>query len=83
VRVVSDDRVRIKRVERLAQGGGDLEKLPQGVADSLGARLDEYLGQELRVGRHVEYFALESFAVRVNVFADTDGTLWVEKVAVS
>lgn len=74
-------RVRIGAVQHQAGAAESLARLPSELLRALYERLDDYVGQELDVGTHVQWLKLEDRRIRVNFFVDTDGTLWVERLA--
>ena len=55
--------------------------LPDEVVDALDAALVARRGTDLAGGEHVELLLVQGRAVRVNLFLDCDGTLWVEGLA--
>jgi hypothetical protein len=76
---MSADRVQAVRwLEGLrpARGG-----LPDEVVDAVDAALGARQGAALAGGDHVELLWVAGRAVRVNLFLDRDGTLWVEGLA--
>ena len=46
----------------------------------LGELRDQYEGQELSEGDHVQALVLEQRVVRANLFVDKNGILWVESL---
>ncbi len=55
--------------------------LPDEVVDAVDAALGARQGAELAGGDHIELLWVAGRAVRVNLFLDCDGTLWVEGLA--
>lgn len=55
--------------------------LPDEVVDAVDAALGARRGAALAGGDHVELLWVSGRAVRVNLFLDCDGTLWVEGLA--
>lgn len=55
--------------------------LPDELVDAVDAALGARRGAELAGGDHVELLWVAGRAVRVNLFLDCDGTLWVEGLA--
>ena len=75
--------VRISAVRHVDGLAEQLAELPDAVSEVLYAQLTGFRDTELREGDHVELLRVDGRAVRVNFFVDTDGTLWIERLAVS
>jgi hypothetical protein len=69
----------VRHVDGLAE---ELAKLPEEVSEVLYEQLTGWRDRELPGGEHLEMLLIEGRAVRVNFFVDTDGTLWIERLAV-
>ena len=59
-----------------------LAALPKDLSTPLSVQLEAFRGQDLLPGEHVELLMVDGRAVRLNFFVDTDGTLWIERLAV-
>ena len=73
--------VRISSVRHVDGLAEQLAELPEDVTELLYAQLTGFRDTELPAGDHVELLSVEGRAVRVNFFVDTDGTLWIERLA--
>ena len=74
--------VRVLKIAHLTDAARRLVTASDELLEALYAALEGFVGREMAVGDHVERLVVEGRAVRVNLFADTDGTLWVTGVAV-
>jgi hypothetical protein len=75
--------IHIREVSYTSAARRQLATLPGALHDALYEELREaFQGQELRDGLHVQTLILGERVVRANLFADKDGTLWVDAVAV-
>ncbi len=73
---------RIRDMQRLRGVSPQLGELPETLWGPLEEVLADFCRQELSPGEHVELLLVEGHPVRVNLFVDLDGTLWLERVAV-
>ncbi|RMG08063.1 MAG: hypothetical protein D6731_22500 [Planctomycetota bacterium] len=67
----------MRHVEGAAE---QLAALPEAVSEPLYEQLSAFRDRVLAPGEHVELLLVEGRAVRLNLFVDTDGTLWVERL---
>jgi len=72
---------RIREVRHVAELAESLAEAPPELVDPLYAELQELRDQELAGGEHVKLLLVNGRAVRVNLFVDVDGTLWLERFA--
>ena len=73
--------VRISTVRHVDGLAEQMAELPEAVSEVLYEQLTGFRDTELPEGDHVELLRVEGTAVRVNFFVDTDGTLWIERLA--
>ncbi len=71
----------IRAVRKAPSAVAQLGALPDDVADACLDELEGWVAQDVALGDHVVLLLVDGHALRVNLFVDTDGTLWVERVA--
>ena len=74
---------RIREVQHVARVAEQLALLPGELSGPLYEQLHGFRGRELQDGEHVELLLVAGRAVRLNLFVDRDGTLWIEALAIS
>jgi len=75
--------VRIQRVGHLTDAARRLVAVPDELLDALYEAVGRFVGVEMSLGEHVEGLVVDGRVVRVNLFADADGTLWVTGIGMA
>lgn len=70
----------IREVCHEADAAEELAHLPPGVVEACYEQLQGLRDRDLATGTHVELLLVDGHAIRVNLFVDTDGTLWIERL---
>lgn len=74
---------RVREVCHVPEASERLAALAPELNDLLREELEALTGCELCGGEHVKLLLVDGRAVRLNLFVDVDGTLWVERVGVA